>query len=113
MAPASTQQERQAVEKEGCGADNLADSPGEKWGLGNGAPWAGRFDKGAKTSERDHLCRMLHLEPKPASVITNAGYYGYEAGDLSGKHRSFARANGGRVTIAHVTAAVQKNDRAD
>ena len=46
--------------------------------LGNGVPWAWRFGKGSKASERDHLCRMLHLLPKLALVVADAGYYGYE-----------------------------------
>lgn len=46
--------------------------------LGNGVPWAWRFGKGGKASERDHLCRMLNLLPKLALVVTDAGYYGYE-----------------------------------
>ena len=46
--------------------------------LGNGVPWAWRFGKGNKASERDHLCRMLPLLPKLALVVTDAGYYGYE-----------------------------------
>lgn len=46
--------------------------------LGNGVPWAWRFGKGGKASEREHLCRMLSLLPKLALVVTDAGYYGYE-----------------------------------
>lgn len=46
--------------------------------LGNGVPWAWRFGKGAKASERDHLCRMLPMLPKLALVVTDAGYYGYD-----------------------------------
>jgi hypothetical protein len=46
--------------------------------LGNGVPWAWRFGKGGKASERDHLCRMLGLLPQLALVVTDAGYYGYE-----------------------------------
>jgi hypothetical protein len=46
--------------------------------LGNGVPWAWRFGKGGKASERDHLRRMLHLLPKLALVVTDAGYYGYD-----------------------------------
>lgn len=46
--------------------------------LGNGVPWAWRFGKGSKASERDHLRRMLYLLPKLALVVTDAGYYGYD-----------------------------------
>lgn len=46
--------------------------------LGNGVPWAWRFGKGGKASEREHLCGMLGLLPKLALVVTDAGYYGYE-----------------------------------
>ena len=46
--------------------------------LGNGVPWAWRFGKGGKASEREHLSRMLHLLPKSALVVTDAGYYGYK-----------------------------------
>jgi len=46
--------------------------------LGNGVPWAWRFGKGGKASEREHLRRMLGLLPKLALVVTDAGYYGYE-----------------------------------
>jgi hypothetical protein len=46
--------------------------------LGNGVPWTWRFGKGGKASEREHLRRMLHLLPKLALVVTDAGYYGYE-----------------------------------
>jgi len=46
--------------------------------LGKGVPWAWRFGKGGKASERDHLRRMLHLLPKLALVVTDAGYYGYD-----------------------------------
>jgi len=46
--------------------------------LGNGVPWMWRFGKGGKASEREHLRRMLHLVPKLALVVTDAGYYGYE-----------------------------------
>jgi len=46
--------------------------------LGNGVPWAWRFGKGGKASEREHLRRMLGLLPKLGLVVTDAGYYGYE-----------------------------------
>jgi hypothetical protein len=46
--------------------------------LCNGVPWMWRFGKGGKASEREHLRRMLHLLPKLALVVTDAGYYGYE-----------------------------------
>jgi len=38
----------------------------------------GASGKGSKASEREHLRRMLHLLPKLALVVTDAGYYGYE-----------------------------------
>jgi len=46
--------------------------------LGNGVPWAWRFGKGGKASEREHLRQMLALLPQWALVVTDAGYYGYE-----------------------------------
>jgi len=46
--------------------------------LPTGVPWSWRLGCGSKSSERNHLCRLLPCLPKLAMVVTDAGYYGYE-----------------------------------
>jgi len=43
-----------------------------------GVPWAWRWGKGGKASERDHLRALLHCLPALALVVCDAGYVGYE-----------------------------------
>lgn len=45
--------------------------------LGTGLPWCWKIGK-AKASERDHLRQMIHLLPRQAMLIADAGYTGYE-----------------------------------
>jgi len=42
-----------------------------------GLPWAWRIGKGT-ASERSHLLQMVHLLPKAALLVADAGYFGFQ-----------------------------------
>lgn len=46
--------------------------------LTSGIPWAWRFGRGGKASERDHLIQMINLLPAMAFIVADAGYVGFE-----------------------------------
>ena len=69
------------------------------WHVGTGLPWAWLIGK-ANDAERTHLRKMLHLLPKKALLIADAGFTGYNLmNEIISSGQSFLIRVGSNVTL--------------